>query len=118
MRRDRKELYKAWLLLLVFVPMVVLSSVHVHTLPENVSVNCDQCHEHMHHGGHFTTPTSHLDDCVQCRFLSQQYEKGVTTTYCFHQTLIAVVCECVNRQCPSVELSSNMLRAPPTNQLV
>lgn len=60
----------AWILLCVYVPMVLLASLHVHTLNESVVVDCHDCHTAVHHSGHFTPSQHHHDDCLSCRFLT------------------------------------------------
>lgn len=68
----RRERISAWIMLSVFVPMVLLSCLHIHTVP-SVSIDCDECVEHVHHAGHITRYDAHVDDCVLCRFLSLRY---------------------------------------------
>lgn len=65
--RVRRRL-SAWLLLLVFVPVMVATSLHVHGY-EGVSIaECDQCLHHVHHSGHFNVYADHMVDCVLCQF--------------------------------------------------
>ena len=68
----RREQISAWIMLSVFVPMLLLSSLHIHTIP-SVPINCDECVEHVHHAGHITQYDDPVDDCVLCRFLNQRY---------------------------------------------
>ena len=71
----RKQRLFAWILLSVYVPMVLLASLHVHTLNEfSKAVDCDQCHTAVHHSGHITTSNHHIDECLSCRFLSTQID--------------------------------------------
>ena len=71
---SRQRLF-AWILLSVYVPMVLLASLHVHS-PNDFSkpVGCDQCHTAVHHSGHITVGKHHIDDCLSCRFLSTQID--------------------------------------------
>lgn len=63
----------AWLLLAVYVPMVALSSLHVHHIaPLATVIDCEMCDTHMHHSGHFTASTHQHCDCLACRFLGTQ----------------------------------------------
>lgn len=52
MKRLDKAYWSAWMLLSVFLPMVLLSSLHVH--PELLIDNepCHECIEHTVHNGH------------------------------------------------------------------
>jgi len=68
-----KERISAWILLSVFIPMVLLSSLHVH--PE-LALDGDCCHEcisHVVHNGHITAP-KHTVDCPLCAFQSNLYQ--------------------------------------------
>ena len=58
----------SWLLLAVFVPMLLLSSVHVHDEAPMKAV-CDAC-VHHHCSGHIGLLTDSMDDCVLCQFLT------------------------------------------------
>ncbi len=71
----RKQQLFAWMILLVYVPMVLLASLHVHS-PNDFSraIDCDQCHTAVHHSGHITAINHHIDDCLSCRFLSMQID--------------------------------------------
>lgn len=67
-----REQISAWILLSVFVPALLLSFLHSHSLP-STTIDCDECVEHVHHAGHITQYTSPVDDCVLCRFMSQRF---------------------------------------------
>ena len=70
----RQQLF-AWIILLVYVPMVLLASLHVHSLNDfSKAVDCDQCHTAVHHSGHITASNHHIDECLSCRFLSTQID--------------------------------------------
>ena len=75
----RQQLF-AWILLLLYVPMVLFASLHVHSLNEfSRVVDCDQCHTAVHHSGHITASNHHFDECLSCRFLSTQIDVPRTT---------------------------------------
>ena len=59
----------SWLLLAVFVPMVVLSSVHIHETGETIETACADCVHHSCHG-HLTAMATWAHDCVLCQFLT------------------------------------------------
>ena len=70
---SRHQRFYAWVMLLVYLPIVLMSSVHVHPLQEHSqSVDCYQCHTGDHHPGHITTGTGQHDSCLSCRFLGTQ----------------------------------------------
>lgn len=77
----RKQRLFAWILLSVYVPMVLLASLHVHSINDfSRAVDCDQCHTAVHHSGHITTSNHHIDECLSCRFLSTQIDVPRTVT--------------------------------------
>jgi hypothetical protein len=59
----------SWLLLAVFVPMLVLSSVHIHETGETITTECVDCVHHSCHG-HMTAGVTWAHDCVLCQFLT------------------------------------------------
>ena len=71
----RKQRLFAWIMLSVYVPMVLLASLHVHSINDfSKAVDCDQCHTAVHHSGHITASNHHIDECLSCRFLSTQID--------------------------------------------
>lgn len=57
-------------LLAVLLPMLLLSSLHIHPQqPSTVSEECADCVQH-HCSGHITQQVQTLHDCVLCQFLS------------------------------------------------
>ena len=104
----------AWIILLVYVPMVLLASLHVHTLNEfSKAVDCDQCHTAVHHSGHITTSNHHIDECLSCRFLSTQIDVPRTIASFVLKPVAAhleffLACEPVVRV-----VAEPSLRAPP-----
>ncbi|MBR1643993.1 MAG: hypothetical protein IJ684_01295 [Bacteroidales bacterium] len=61
----------AWILLSVFVPMLLLSSLHRHAV--RGEAECAACVQHLPHAGHFSQAASVVDDCLLCQFLSLPY---------------------------------------------
>ena len=64
-----KRQIAAFVMLAVFLPILLLSSLHVHESTENAEVTHVDC-LHNHCGGHLTQTTVHMDDCVLCQFLT------------------------------------------------
>lgn len=73
LKRIDKTYWSAWVLLLVFVPMVLLSSVHVHPELEGGADTCHECIDHAVHRGHFATLKAHVD-CPMCAFQNNLYQ--------------------------------------------
>ena len=63
----------SWALLAVFLPMMVLSSLHTHEESEAWQTECNECVHHQPCAGHLTDGTFALHDCVLCQFLSLPY---------------------------------------------
>ena len=104
----RIEKLSAWLLLWVFVPMVVLSSVHVHHETIDAHDDCRQCAGHIEEAHH------HDHDCLYCDFLGQSYlvqDEG-------QQVALFPAAECISVPTQSVVKQLHhgvaQLRAPPT----
>jgi hypothetical protein len=60
----------SWILLAVFLPMLVFSSLHIHEgSASTAETECADCIHHSCHG-HMTTMSHWAHDCVLCQFLS------------------------------------------------
>lgn len=110
----RREQIPAWILLSVFVPMVLLSCFHFHSIP-SVPVDCDDCLEHVHHPGHITQDSATVDECLLCRFLSQRFvaPAGLPELK-VDAVLISLVAEPLTEAFIDVCYGVPTLRAPPT----
>lgn len=66
----RRRYFASWLLLAVFVPILVLSSLHVHEeISSQTEIECDDCLHHSCHG-HLVQTASWAHECVLCQFLT------------------------------------------------
>jgi len=65
----KKRQLSSWLLLAVFVPMLLLSSLHIHDYEQSAEDLCTEC---VHHqcGGHLGQQTLSMDNCLLCQFLT------------------------------------------------
>ena len=111
----RKQRLFAWMILSVYVPMVLLASLHVHSINDfSKAVDCDQCHTAVHHSGHITTSNHHIDECLSCRFLSAQVDVPRTITTLVVKQVSAHL-ECFLACDPVVRVVVQpSLRAPPS----
>lgn len=113
MKRLDKAYWSAWMLLSVFLPMVLLSSLHVH--PELLIDNepCHECIEHTVHNGHIAAVKATVD-CPLCAFQASVYQEGqeeIITHY--HQEVISIISDNTS---PALVVGSTGLRssrAPP-----
>ncbi|MBQ9667965.1 MAG: hypothetical protein IJV45_04370 [Prevotella sp.] len=72
-RETRQRRWSAFLLLAVFVPMLVVSSLHVHRVSSSPLTECSACvsHQCTGHLGQYSGSAMH--DCVLCQALSLVY---------------------------------------------
>jgi hypothetical protein len=69
MKQETRRHIASWLLLAVFVPMLVLSSIHIHETGETITTECADCVHHSCHG-HIAATATWAHDCVLCQFLT------------------------------------------------
>lgn len=111
-RLKQKRRIAAWALLLVFVPMMVLVSLHHHSYQE-VATTCVQCENHLPHAGHFSVqPVSH-GDCVVCQFITLPYLLPSAFVFCSFITLTTADVNWAPRYVPTVSVGHHLSRAPP-----
>ena len=77
-----------WILLAVFLPMLVLSSLHIHETTETADTECTDCVHHNCHG-HLTATATWAHDCVLCQFLTLTMVAATATAV----TVFAHVCK-------------------------
>ena len=95
------------LLLATYLPMVALSSLHVHHETVDTQDDCIQC------AGHFEKPHHHQHDCLFCNFLTHHY---VGQHFEQPDVPLPMVATCTAADVqPSASLSHgvSLLRAPP-----
>ena len=102
----------SWLLLAVFVPMLLLSSLHIHQQVTGEG-ECYECANHLHHSGHISLQTASFRDCVLCQFVTLTYVSAVAVVFVVAATLHAVQFFFPSVQCLSASHRSRVPRAPP-----
>ena len=72
---SHKRLRIAWLLLLVYMPMMIAVTFHHHGEAERAvaAIHCQDCEHHVHHDGHLLALQHTLHDCVLCQLQSTPY---------------------------------------------
>ena len=112
---SRRQKLFAWIILSVYVPMVLLSSVHLHSMQEYAeTVKCDLCQSAVHHSGHFISSPQQHDECLSCRFLTTQVDIPKTSV-CFIAKQTVNKIEYFQATEPVVQVVAQpSLRAPPT----
>ena len=72
----------SWMLLAVYVPMLVFSSLHVHRSHYSADAECAECVAHQCHG-HIAQTDVSPDDCVLCQFLSLTFTAAAIAVVSF-----------------------------------
>lgn len=81
----KKRHIAAWVLLAIFVPILLLSSIHVHGSHTVTDEKCVECITHTCHG-HIDQTEMSFDDCVLCQFLVLSFVTPaiITAIYIFN----------------------------------
>ena len=114
-RLDNRRKRFAWLLMLVYVPMMLAITFHHHSGVEGGSATsyCYDCAHHIHHDGHLTAEQSFMHECVLCHLHSLPY---VVPTIVQIAAFIAIVYVVLVASCPFVKTRQGDIhstRAPP-----
>ena len=108
-----KRQIASWVLLAVFVPKTILSSIHIHHTGTDSDVDCTQCVDH-HCSGHLSQQHDGVHQCVLCQFLTLPLAvaTAVAVTFVSPSAIRAAVghgaCHIIYRG-----ERANCLRAPP-----
>ena len=108
-----KQRWSARILLAVFVPLLLMASVHVHHYSMPAETACYECAHHIPHDGHLTGSLPSISPCVLCQFLSlpSLAPSALSVVAFVHFTLIVGICA-VRRVCCR-RAAVVALRAPP-----
>lgn len=108
-----KRSCSAWILLLVFVPMLLMSSLHHHNaVTEHV---CYECLHHIHHAGHLSGASSSIDNCVLCQFQGLPFVAASAVVLSVFSIFIFYVSYFVDKMHVSTVKGRQSSRAPPYN---
>lgn len=107
-----REHISAWILLSVFLPMVLLSSLHVH--PELVpdGESCHECVTHAVHNGHIMAAKATVD-CPLCAFHGQVFLGELETDEQPPIQVTHVVTGCISHPAAAGNPDVYQGRAPP-----
>lgn len=112
---DNRRMRFAWLLMLVYVPMMLAITFHHHSEAEGSTATayCYDCAHHIHHDGHLTAEQNFVHECVLCHLHSLPY---VVPTIIHIAVFIAVAHVASAVVCPffkTREGDIHTTRAPP-----
>jgi len=73
----------SWVLLAVFLPMLIVSSLHTHQTSQAVDEVCAGCVKHQCHG-HLSQIDTTIHQCVLCHFLTLTFvSAAVAVVVCY-----------------------------------
>lgn len=102
----------SWVLLAVFVPMLLLSSLHVHHQGETSEQSCTEC-VHHHCSGHFTQLIPTIHQCLLCQFVTLPFIAVAAVSLFFLDRAYRVNVEARRHHVSMTHLGIVCLRAPP-----
>ena len=112
---NNRRLRFAWLLILVYLPMMLTITFHHHSEAEGVAASpyCYDCAHHIHHDGHLTATGIFYHDCALCQLYNMPY---VVPTIVRIATFVAIAHVVFYAVCPFVKTPEGSIystRAPP-----
>ena len=112
-RIDHQRRIAARLLLSVFVPMLLLASLHHHGIQTDVENTCVQCEHHQPHDGHMSSQSASLHDCVLCQFTTLTFVAAVVFAVVIYNKVHTSVIARRQSICLFGGCGIPTLRAPP-----
>jgi hypothetical protein len=113
MKMMAKRHIASMVLLAVFLPMLLLSSFHIHPEIHLEEDECEACVHHQPHAGHFGNQTFCSFDCVLCQFLSLPFLMAPLVVF-KAKRFIHIVPQCQLEQSVAVGVRDSVFgRAPP-----
>lgn len=76
MELTTKRHIASWMLLAVFVPMLLISSLHIHESSPAEETTCAECVQHQCHG-HLTQLSDGIHQCLLCQCLTLTFVAAV-----------------------------------------
>lgn len=105
----------SWVLLAVYLPMLILSSLHVHDTVEYGETTCAECVHHQCHG-HLSQLSDGMHQCVLCQFLTLSYVATASGLLLCYQTKRKVVYALYRQSICLTDKGFVSLRAPPAKE--
>lgn len=113
MRLRTKQRVASWVLLAVYLPMLLLASLHVHDVAEAaVEQECADCVHHSCHG-HLTASDFSVHECVLCQFLSLTFTAACAAAVVFFLRIFSVRYAWTSCAVCMPDFGVPGLRAPP-----
>ena len=105
----------AWLLLLVYVPIMIAVTFHHHGEAQRVetAIPCQDCARHVHHDGHLLVLQHTMHDCVLCQLQSTSYLLPTFLTLSVFIVLHPIIRKTACAKCQPKANEVKSTRAPP-----
>lgn len=112
MNPTTKRHIASWVLLAVYLPMLLVSSLHIHGEADAHETECAECVQHQCHG-HLSQLLDGMHQCVLCQILTLTYvATAASVLLCYQSQRKAVYAR--YRQTPCLTYTGFIsLRAPP-----
>ncbi len=100
-------------MLAVYVSMLLISSMHVHSKNFFAETECEQCAHHQVHNGHLTASDGGQHVCLLCQFLTLSYTAVVVATVVYYTNVRKIHYVAPEYQVKRISRGVVGLRAPP-----
>lgn len=111
---ELKRTHSARLLLVVFVSMLLLASLHVHAAAACAEATCEECIGHVKHSGHIAEATASVDSCVLCQLISVPYIAATVLVVAIYKKVVTRLPLPLPYDVISATGTVISLRAPPS----
>lgn len=111
MNVKQKRHIASWVLLAVFVPMLIMSSLHIHNPATDYTEDCNECVQHHCHG-HLAQTEHGVHHCLLCQFLTVSFVAATTVVVALFAKSITLYALPQSNVC-IVTLGTPTLRGPP-----
>lgn len=105
----------ASVLLAVFLPMVLISSVHIHkeAAAFGSESECIECTKHIPHPAHYSSHITKPEHCLYCQFLNSQYLVAAVAEITNYQKTSPFIFATLSTAMTAVPCGKPSCRAPP-----
>lgn len=112
MKLTKKRQIASWVLLAVYVPMVLVSSLHIHKVDVSAETTYLKC---VHHrcSGHLAQMPTTMHQCVLCQFLALTFVAVGAVSLLVLRKVVSVSIDVRRRKVSVAHSGIVTLRAPP-----
>jgi hypothetical protein len=110
---SNKRRLASFILLSVFVPMIILTSVHIHKPVTSDAEVCRLCLLHIQHPNHFQQHSAAFSQCLLCQLSSLPYVEPACIDLIAFTSFVSSVPDSFSREPSSTVKGVKSTRAPP-----